>query len=289
MAIRIEREIFSLPSAVAPDEEVFAIGDIHGRSDLLAALLSEAGSEPKRLRRRTIVFLGDLIDRGPDSLGVITLASEAAARLGADERIGLMGNHEAMMRLALDATTRRDVALDAFETWTANGGGRVIAEFLDPNAWPRGYDALLEATRSAAPAAVLNWLHSLRANWRSGGLLFVHGGVNPRLDLEGFLAAPWNEPLAELDEDRHWAWVRTPFLKHRPGPEGFSGYFVVHGHTPNDAGLTASHEAQIKRFRLNLDGGSAQTGVAKMAIIRGAEATVVTARGPRNRELTGKG
>jgi serine/threonine protein phosphatase 1 len=126
---------------------------------------------------------------------------------------------------------------------------------------------------------VLAWLASLRASWRSGDILFVHAGVNPRLDLEAFLAAPWNTPLFRLDEDRHWAWVRRPFLEHRPGREGFSGLFVVHGHTPNDARRDASHEDQIARFRLNLDAGSVLTGVAKMAIIRGPEAEVVAASG----------
>ncbi len=79
--------------------------------------------------------------------------------------------------------------------------------------------------------------------------------------------------------------MRWPFLEHRPGRKGFSGLFVVHGHTPNDARRDASHKDQIKRFRLNLDAGSGLTGVAKMAIIRGPEAEVVSASGPTNREL----
>jgi serine/threonine protein phosphatase 1 len=131
------------------------------------------------------------------------------------------------------------------------------------------------------------WLESLRSSWRSGDLLFVHAGVNPRFALEAFLAAPWNTPLANLDEDSHWAWVRWPFLTHRPGPKGFGGYFVVHGHTPNDAKRDASHGDQIAGFRLNLDAGSGLTGVAEMAIIRGRRVEVVAARGPTNREFMG--
>ena len=127
----------------------------------------------------------------------------------------------------------------------------------------------------------------MRPSWRSGDLLFVHAGVNPRFDLDSFLAAPWNTPLASLDEERHWAWVRWPFLNHRPGPEGFSGFFVVHGHTPNDARRDASHEDQIAGFRLNLDAGSGMTGVAKMAIIRGRRVDVIAARGPTNRAMLG--
>src|SRR5271157_2897954 len=74
MAAVVSRETFVLPRAVAPDVEVFAVGDIHGRTDLLRALLDEAAREPKLRQRRAIVFLGDLVDRGPDSLGAIDLA-----------------------------------------------------------------------------------------------------------------------------------------------------------------------------------------------------------------------
>jgi hypothetical protein len=79
--------------------------------------------------------------------------------------------------------------------------------------------------------------------------------------------------------------VRWPFLESAQGPEGFSGLFVVHGHTPNDARRSASHVDQIARFRLNLDAGSGLTGLAKMAVIRGDEAKVLTALGPTNRML----
>jgi serine/threonine protein phosphatase 1 len=285
MSAVVERRGFSLPLSAAPETEIFAIGDIHGRSDLVAALIDEASREPKLREQRAIVFLGDLVDRGPDSLGAIDLAIGAKARVGADEAIGLMGNHEAMMRLALDPGTPWEDAMYALDTWVANGGDRTLAEFVKADAPPRDLDDLLEAVRASAPPGVRAWLESLRASWRSGDLLFVHAGVNPEVELEAFLAAPWNIPLSALDEDRHWAWVRWPFLGHRPGKRGFSGFLVVHGHTPNDARRDPSHADQVAAFRLNLDAGSGMTGIAKMAIIRGAQADVVTARGPTNMEL----
>ena len=284
MSAIVERRRFALPRGLSPDVEIFAVGDIHGRADLLDALIGEAGREPRLREQRAIVFLGDLVDRGPDSLGAIDLAIGAAARIGADDGIALMGNHEAMMRLALDPETPWDVAIDALETWIPNGGDRTLAEFVELDEPPGDVDELLAAARASLPPRVRAWLASLRASWRSGDILFVHAGVNPRVDIEAFLAVPWNTPLFRLDEDRHWAWVRRPFLEHRPGPKGFSGLFVVHGHTPNDARRDASHEDQIARFRLNLDAGSVLTGVAKMAIIRGAEAEVVAASGPSDRE-----
>lgn len=286
MPVVVERRGFSLPLSVSPEAEVFAVGDIHGRSDLLAALIDQAAREPKLRDRRAIVFLGDLVDRGPDSLGAIDLAMAAKARAGADEAVALMGNHEAMMRLALDPTTPRDDAIDALDTWIANGGDRTMAEFVKTDEAPENLDALLKIARAALPERVRSWLESLRASWRSGEVLFVHAGVNPQIELEAFLAVPWNIPLAQLDEDRHWAWVRWPFLQHRPR-KGFGGFFVIHGHTPNDARRDPSHEDQIAGFRLNLDAGSGMTGAAKMAIIRGGQAEVVVARGPTNRELAG--
>ena len=285
MAAVVSRETFVLPRAVAPDVEVFAVGDIHGRTDLLHALLDHAAAEPKRRDRRVIVFLGDLVDRGEDSLGAVDLAIGAGSQVGADEAIALMGNHEAMMRLALDPKTRWDDALDALGNWLRNGGAATVRQFADFDMPPKGPEELLTIIRVALPGRVRAWLETLRSHWRSRDVLFVHAGVNPHVDLDAFLAAPWNEPLADLDEDRHWAWVRWPFLQAQPGPGGFSGLFVVHGHTPNDALVRPSHTDQIRSFRLNLDAGSGLTGLAKMALIREAKATVLTAFGPTNRML----
>src|SRR5271155_1798178 len=121
MSVAASVREFRLPFAGSLDKEIFAVGDIHGRSDLLAALIDEAQREPKLREKRAIVFLGDLVDRGPDSLGAIDIAIGAAARIGADGGIALMGNHEAMMRLALDSSTPWEDAIEALETWMANG------------------------------------------------------------------------------------------------------------------------------------------------------------------------
>ena len=82
MSVVVERRGFSLPLGVSPETEIFAVGDIHGRSDLLVALIDEAAREPKLRDKRAIVFLGDFVDRGSDSLGAIELAMGAKARVG---------------------------------------------------------------------------------------------------------------------------------------------------------------------------------------------------------------
>lgn len=285
MAAVVDRQTFILPRAVAPNVEVFAVGDIHGRPDLLQALLDEAVREPERRAKRAIVFLGDLVDRGPDSLGAIDLARDAGRMIGADESIALMGNHELMMRLTLDPKTPFDVALDALSNWLRNGGGAVVRQFASFEVAPGDPEELLTMLRVALPERVRQWLESLRPSWRSEDVLFVHAGVNPYIDLDAFLNVPWNTPLAQIDEERHWAWVRWPFLEFEPGAGGYGGLFVVHGHTPNDARRDPSHARQIATFRLNLDAGSGLTGLAKMAVIRGDEAKVLTAVGPTNRML----
>jgi serine/threonine protein phosphatase 1 len=285
MSIPLDRDAFVLPRSAAPDVEIFAVGDVHGRSDLLAALLDEAAREPRRAALRKLVFLGDLIDRGPDSLGAIDLAIGAGDRVGAQRVIGLMGNHEAMMRLALDPATAPRDAVDALQIWARNGGGRVVAQFADVGQAPGGPMELLDAIRASLPSRVAKWLEGLCEHWRSNEILFVHAGVNPRLDLEAFLAVPWNTPPRLIDEERHWAWVRWPFLEHDPGPGGWSGFLVVHGHTPNDGKAHASHADQIAHCRLNLDAGSGHSGVVEMAIIRGNRAEIVAARGPTNERL----
>ena len=196
MSAVVERRGFALPRGISPDVEIFAVGDIHGRADLLGALIDEAAREPRLREKRAIVFLGDLVDRGPDSLGAIDLAIGAAARIGADGAIALMGNHEAMMRLALDPGTAWNVAAEALETWIPNGGDRTLAEFVELDEPPDDVEEFLAAARASLPPRVKAWLASLRSSWRSGDVLFVHAGVNPRVDLEAFLAIPWNTPLS---------------------------------------------------------------------------------------------
>jgi serine/threonine protein phosphatase 1 len=282
MSLPVDRQIFSLPLEVERDVEILAVGDIHGRRDLLQALLEEGRATLPRAAHRKIVFLGDLIDRGPDSFGTIELASRAGEIVGADGTIALMGNHEGMMRLALDPATPRADAIDAFQTWLANGGDRVTGEFVDATLVSSSLDELLDLVSASLPVGVKRWLGALRPHWRSGNALFVHAGVNPDSSLDSFLAAPWNVPVARLDEDYHWAWVRRPFLDHQPGPKGWSGHFVLHGHTPNDGLRNCSHADQIRQFRLNLDAGSGMTGVVKMAILWGSKAEIVTVRGAPN-------
>lgn len=265
-----------LPFACAADEEIFCVGDVHGLAKELDELLDLAASISQVPgRRRVIVFNGDLIDRGPKSLCAMDLAISAKDRIGADRVLGVMGNHCQMLKVAL-IDEEDPVSICAAETWLGNGGGTVIEEMLDENPG-RKFDV---------PAALgprrIAWLDSLVSHYVSGKIMFVHAGLNPLIPLDEFLAADWivdfrRTAVPRFREANHWAWVRKPFLDHMPAAgEGHHGYFVIHGHSKPSA-EPASINEQVRRYRLNVDGGSYDTGEVRMARIVGNQATLFMA------------
>lgn len=147
------RTVWDEPAA--PDG-LAVVGDIHGRLDRLNRVLKQIPAQ------RTLIFLGDYIDRGPDSRGVI----ERLIRL--EERqscIPLCGNHEDML---LDALTG---AYDgAASDWISNGGEATMRSYGTAN---------LRRFAEELPEAHLTWLRSLREHWELDDYLFVHAGVRP--------------------------------------------------------------------------------------------------------------
>ena len=259
-----------LPHAVAPGEEIFAIGDIHGGADLLAALLGHARAQKRQAPRRTIVQLGDLIDRGPRTLAALDLMAEAAELAQADAAVGLMGNHEQMLLFGLSGASWRHA--QAYELWIDNGGDAVQRELFGPD-WRLGHGPA--AIREAfGPRLAL--LRGLRSHWQSGDVVFVHAGLSPSVAPKEFLAARWDMDFNSFREEEHWSWIRGPFL--RAGRH--HGLFVCHGHSPHD-GLELPPAAAIARHRLNLDIGSTRTGMARMARFVGSRVTLYELVGER--------
>ncbi|WP_375457497.1 metallophosphoesterase family protein [uncultured Methylobacterium sp.] len=175
----------------------YAIGDIHGCAGLLDGLLARieahAASRPHRL-----VFLGDYIDRGPDSAGVLRTVSRL--HWADPERVAcLMGNHEAMLLDAL-ATPGADAL------WCGNGGIETLASF-----------GVAEA--AALPRDVLDWIEALPTLHADARRWYVHAGFRPGC------ASP--DP-----EVRNRLWIREPFLTE----DCDFGRHVVHGHTPQTNG-----------------------------------------------------
>ena len=177
----------------------YAIGDIHGCRDKLERLVARCRLDAKD-EPATFVFLGDFIDRGPDSRGVVEYLIDCQARRPG-ETICLCGNHE-------------DLALNAIDD------PRQIVQWVVHNGGDKALCSYGVATPSELPAEHVAWLRALPTHHDDGRRFFVHAGVNP------------NRPLDS--QDRHdLLWIREPFLS---DTRDF-GRFIVHGHTPLSTGL----------------------------------------------------
>jgi serine/threonine protein phosphatase 1 len=178
--------------------KTYAIGDIHGSLAKLRSLIAhcerDAGDDPMSL-----VFIGDYIDRGPDSRGVVEYVMGLEARLGTNVVV-LKGNHEELALAAHDGTM-------SVGTWLLNGGDKAL----------RSYGI---TTARELPAEHVAWFRALRLRFDDGQRLFVHAGIDPARPLD--------------DQDAHdLVWIREPFLI----DERDHGRLIVHGHTPLRTGM----------------------------------------------------
>jgi serine/threonine protein phosphatase 1 len=204
----------------------YAIGDVHGENgkldDLLAQIARDAGDASHK-----IVFVGDLIDRGPNSHAVVATAMELAH---AGAAIALRGNHEELMLYAFD---REETA--GLYHWANNGGDETI----------RAYERAggkKDYWREAIDREHLKWLRGLPTMWRdeARGLVFVHGGIDPKTFPDC------------SDEVRLWTRSAAFFRSEKwPNRAELRDILVVHGHTP-----TADFEPDVQRRRINIDTGA---------------------------------
>ncbi|SJZ93877.1 serine/threonine protein phosphatase 1 [Enhydrobacter aerosaccus] len=244
-------------------ETIFAVGDVHGCADELRTLLDAVGTSAAEcpVGKRRLVFLGDMVDRGPDTIGALRLWSAEAREHGVDRIDRIIGNHEIMMLLAGEGGP----SAPKYEAmWLAgHSGGRAALEEMrtacqDPAAPPS--HALFV---SALGEGIVRQLLTQRSHLRIGNTLFIHGGLDPKADQATFLATPWT-----AGREARWAWINRGFLDWQGG---FGGTLVVHGHTPPAKHFPLTHMADPHLFlhdRLGLDGGSAVTGLVVGAEIQ---------------------
>ncbi|OSI25753.1 metallophosphoesterase family protein [Bradyrhizobium canariense] len=219
---------------------IYAIGDVHGRADLLQSLLTVIDADLARSapERAIQVFLGDYVDRGPDSRAVIDLLIE---RSKSHETVCLKGNHEVFLLEVLKDPAR-------LEEWRRYGGLLTLVSYgVNPtmNPTPEQQIELIEGLRHTLPPEHLSFLQQLRPSFACGDFFFVHAGVKPGVALE-----------RQKEEDL--LWIREEFLE----SERRFGKYVVHGHTPVSV-------PDIRSNRINIDTGAYATGNLTLLTIQG--------------------
>jgi serine/threonine protein phosphatase 1 len=232
------------PGRIPDGRRVYAIGDVHGCLDRLVALhwaiALDLAARP--VRDSVLLHLGDYVDRGPDSAGVLwLLAGSVAPKVS--RRVDLVGNHEQMMIRSLEGDRR------VAGHWLDNGGEQTLESYglpvpvaQRPAEW-----------RRAVPDAHMAYLATLDTTHREGDYLFVHAGIRPGLSMK-----------AQNQEDL--LWIREPFLSDRT-PRDF---VVVHGHTPKP-------EPEVFANRIGIDTGAVMGGRLTCLILEADQMRFLTA------------
>jgi len=233
-----------MTSQTPPDTVIYAIGDIHGRLDLLAKIHDRIAVDA-RLRSaqsKLVVYLGDYVSRGEDSRRVVDRVLEWLPE--GFERITLKGNHEDLLLRFLDGD------LDAGRHWFDYDGLDTLAHYgVAVSDRQTGDDASVAVLRgrfaAALPQSHLDFFRSLPANYRAGDYYFVHGGVRPGV------------PLAEQRE-HDCMWIRKSFLD----SDADHGAIVVHGHSISNAPV-------VRHNRVGIDTGAYRSDVLTCLVLDG--------------------
>lgn len=245
------RRLFGLAPATRPGmvpagQAVYAIGDIHGRLDLLEDLLIRIGEDAGRYpadSARSLIFLGDYVDRGPESRGVVDAVM--AEPLPGFSTVRLMGNHEEAMLSFLDGES------DGLD-WLSFGGLETLLSYGVPlRRLPNTAEAvkgLQAALVETVPERHVAFFRKCLLHHAVGDYVFVHAGVRPGIALE-------KQTQTDL------LWIRDDFLRARaPLP----GRVVVHGHTICDL-------PQNREHRINIDTGAFVSGRLTCLVLRGSQ------------------
>ncbi|OED48523.1 serine/threonine protein phosphatase [Rhodobacteraceae bacterium (ex Bugula neritina AB1)] len=229
---------------------LYAIGDIHGQLAMLEEALQRIEADGGENAR--IVFLGDYIDRGPDSRRVVErlLQGQSEGR----NWIFLKGNHDRMFSMFLEEYPRNDTRLLVGYHWLHEriGGIETLQSYgVEVSEGDRIFQVHKRA-RAAVPQTHLDFLGELKPYHQEGSLLFAHAGIRPGLPLE-----------SQSEDDL--IWIRQEFLN----DERTHPWLVVHGHTPNKQAVHCVN-------RINLDSGAGYGRPLTAAVFEGSECWLLT-------------
>jgi serine/threonine protein phosphatase 1 len=235
-----------------PGQRAYVVGDIHGRLDLLDQLLERIHRElaERPAAKTLLVFVGDLIDRGPASAQVVERLR--TYRHSGLRPIFLLGNHEEVLLRILDGET------ELIAKWRMFGGSQCLASYgVDPRSLGAQPDEQALATiRAAIPPEQVEFITGFADTCRFGDYLFVHAGIKPGVPLE-------EQRQSDL------RWIRGPFLL----DDSDHGFVVVHGHT-------ISRAVDERPNRIGIDTGAFKTGILTALAIEGSERWFVTTAEP---------
>ena len=240
--LRVRGRCPSLPAEL----RIYAIGDIHGRLDLLNELLARISSDIalRPTVRPLYVFLGDYIDRGTSSRETIDRLIEHGKT---HESVFLKGNHEL---IAIKCLSDRGL----FDQWLRLGGLETLVSYGVPAetlANGKQIAELQSAFHSALPQAHFRFFRDLKNSFECGDFFFAHAGVKPNVELS-------------RQKENDLLWIRGEFLSSN---EDF-GKIVVHGHTP-------TREIEVGPNRINIDTGAFATGRLSCLVLEGEDLSVI--------------
>jgi serine/threonine protein phosphatase 1 len=244
--LRVHGRRPSLPAGL----RIYAVGDVHGRLDLLEKLLARIKTDIalRPTVRPVYVFLGDYIDRGSSSRETIDRLIEHGET---HESVFLKGNHEHIAIKCLSDRSR-------FDQWLRLGGLETLASYGVPPEILANGKQIVEvqaAFHDALPKKHFRFFRDLQKSFVSGDFFFAHAGVNPKVELS-------------RQKESDLLWIRGEFLSSN---EDF-GKIIVHGHTP-------AREIEVRPNRINIDTGAFATGRLTCLAIEGDSLSVIDTSG----------
>lgn len=236
------------PYAVPAGKRVYAIGDIHGRIDLLLALHRAIRQDADSMLQNVVVYLGDYIDRGPRSREVIETLLRPLGN--GFQQIFLKGNHEAAMLSFIEGN------LPIGQDWMRFGGAETLASYgIAPPKTTRQLLEARDALHQFLPESHWEFLESCAMSHREGGFFFAHAGIRP------------NVPL-EFQKSQDLMWIREEFLAN----DAEHGCIVVHGHT-------ISNDVDWQHNRIGIDTGAIISDKLTALVIEGNECRLLQTAG----------